>query len=120
MVCTTLNVIDPIIHPTVKIAKYGFAEIEFENRMFETPCEESDIIGDREAIGLGFTVENAPKAVGIQFTVNYLRPGDVSKTSWVATFELTSGTYEKYIYHTELKYIKGQYTGLTIQTVLLK
>lgn len=122
MACTTLNVIEPIKDPTVKINKFGFAEVEFANRMFEAPCEENEIIGNREAIGINFTLSDADSFAGakVQFTINYLRPGEVSKTSWVAVFELVSGTYEKYAYHTDLKYIKGQYTGLTIQTVILK
>lgn len=122
MACTILNVLEPIVHPTVKINRYGFAEVEFANRMFEAPCEESDIIGNREAIGVDFTLTNAPAFAGakIQFTVNYLRPGDVTKTSWTVVYELSNGTYTKYAYHTDLKYIKGGYSGLTIQTVILK
>lgn len=123
MACTTLNVIEPIVHPTVKINKFGFAEVEFANRMFEAPCEQTDIIGNREAIGLNFTVLNADGLLNkakIQFTVDYFRPGEVSKSSWMAVFSLNSGVYEKFIYHDELKYIKGQYTGLTVQTVILK
>ena len=84
--------------------------------MFQDPCEENEIIGSREAVGLVFTVENANKEYGskIRFTVNYLRPGETVKRSWSAIFTLTDGTYERFIYNTELKYMKGQYTGLTL------
>lgn len=122
MVCTTLNVIEPVLHPSVSIEKWGFAEVEFTNRFFETPCEENDIIGYREAVGLKFTVKDAdthPYA-DIRFTVSYYRPGETTKTSWSANFTLSSGTYEKFMYHTDLKYIKGEYSGLTIGTVILK
>lgn len=128
MACTTINVIDPIVHPSVTIEKWGFAEIEgtlstgFGNRFFETPCEENNIIGSREAIGIKFTVKDAdahPYA-DIRFTVNYYRPGETVKTSWSANFTLASGTHERFIYHTDLKYVKGEYSGLTISTVILK
>jgi hypothetical protein len=105
---------------------YGFAEIEFANRMFQDPCEENDIIGYREAIGLKFTVVGSVDGgasslrAKIRFTVNYLRPGETVKTSWTAIFELFNGTYERYIYHTDLKYKKGQYTGLTLGIDFLK
>lgn len=115
MVCTTLNVIDPAPIPNVVDVSYGFAEIEFENRMFQDPCEENGIIGMREAIGLVFTVTGAPRyPAKIRFTVNYLRPGETVKRSWTAIFELADGTYEKFMYHTELRYMRGQYTGLTL------
>lgn len=120
MVCTTLKVIDPVVFPNVKDVIYGFAEVEFVNRMFQDPCEENEIIGNREAVGLGFTVENAPSPAKIRFTVNYLRPNETTKRSWSAIFELSNGTYQKYIYHTDLKYIKGQYTGLTLGIDFLK
>lgn len=122
MGCTILNVIAPVIHPVVKINDFGFAEVEFANRMFKTPCEENDIIGNREAIGINFTLSNASAFAGakIQFTINYLRPGETVKTSWVVVYELTNGTYIRYAYHTDLKYTKGGYSGLTIQTVILK
>lgn len=125
MVCTTLNVIEPTIPPSVTIEKFGFAEIEYVNRFFETPCEENDIIGYREAVGLKFTVAGSVDGgasslrARIQFTVNYYRPGETVKTSWVAVFELFNGTYERFIYHTDLKYIKGEYSGLTVGTVIL-
>lgn len=132
MVCTTLKVIDPVVHPSVTIEKWGFAEIEgtlltgFANRFFETPCEENNIIGRREAVGIKFTVSGSVDGgasslrARIQFTVSYHRPGETVKTSWVAVFELFNGVYERFVYHTDLKYIKGEYSGLTIGTVILK
>ena len=124
MVCTTLNVIDPVVSPNVKDVTYGFADtqstITVANKLFQEPCEEDGIIGRRESVGLGFTVENAPSKVGIRFTVNYLRPGETAKRSWSANFELSNGTYQRYMYHSELKYIKGQYTGLTLGIDFLK
>lgn len=127
MVCTTLKVISPEIHPSVTIQKWGFADIEgtiltgFANRFFESPCEESGIIDHREAVGLKFTVAggDSSQRVRIQFRVNYYRPGETTKTSWVAVFELFNGVYERFIYHTSLKYVKGDYSGLTVGTVIL-
>jgi hypothetical protein len=122
MVCTTLNVTEAAEPPNVVDVSYGFAEVEFTNRMFQDPCEENNIIGYREAVGLKFTVTGAdvhPYA-DIRFTVNYLRPGEIVKTSWSAIFTLASGTHEKFIYHTDLKYKKGQYTGLTLGIDFLK
>ncbi len=132
MACTTLNVIDPVIHPSVTIEKWGFAEIDgtlltgFANRFFETPCEENDIVGKREAVGLKFTVTGSPdegmwpSRARIQFTISYYRPGETTKTSWVVVFELSDGVYERFAYHSDLKYIKGEYSGLAIDTFILK
>lgn len=132
MVCTTLNVVDPIVPPSVAIEKWGFADIDgslldgFANRFFETPCEENDIIGHREAVGLKFTVAGSVDGgasslrARIQFTVSYYRPNETVKTSWDAVFELFNGTYEQFIYHTDLKYVKGEYSGLTVGTIILK
>lgn len=127
MGCTILNVVDLTVYPSVVDVSYGFADVDgslltgFENRMFQDPCEENDIIGNREAIGLVFTVTGAPKyPADIRFTVNYLRPGETVKRSWTANFSLADGTYEKFIYHTELKYMKGRYSGLTLGIDFLK
>jgi len=121
MACTTLTVKEAPFETHIIDIKYGFAEIEYVNRMFDEPCEEDDIIGSREAIGLIFTVTGAPlTGASFRFTVNYLRPGDTVKISWSADFTMTDGTYTRYIYSDTLKYIRGQYTGLTLGIVFLK
>lgn len=118
MACTTLTVVDPV--PVIRIVEWGFAEVEGENRKFEDPCTEADIIGLAEAVWVRYSVAKSSGSVKTKFKLAYMRPGDVVKTQWSFIDERNAdGTHEIYGYSTDHKYKKGNYTGLTVGTEIV-
>jgi len=114
MACTTLTVIEKEV-ASVSITEVGFAEVEYLNSMFSEPCEEDNIIGSREAVGVRFVLSGAPLlGASFRLTASYLRPGDTVKTVWYSDFKMMNGTYLRYMYEGNYEYKAGKYSDLTV------